>query len=259
MRMMRSKFRCWTWVCLLIATAVHPTFADEIETLFVRANEHYQNSDYVAAISEYNKIRDLGYESWEVYYNLGNAYYKNGEIARAILNYERAKRLNSENEDINFNLELANLSVVDRIPQLPKFLLFVWISELASLVSFQWLGMVTISLYLLFMALMMLRILLRTSSLTRLLHRSMITAGVVLVVVSGLFLVRIYENESITEAIVMTNKVDVMSAPGEAGTELFTLHEGVKVQIQEHSGNWLKIRLADGKVGWLREDHVEQI
>ena len=57
----------------------------------------------------------------------------------------------------------------------------------------------------------------------------------------------------------MTDKVDVKSAPNEAGTDVFTLHEGVKVRIDDQSLEWVKIRLADGKVGWLKSTHIVKI
>ena len=31
----------------------------------------------------------------------------------------------------------------------------------------------------------------------------------------------------------------------------FTLHEGTKVQILETLDNWRKIKIADGKIGWM--------
>ncbi len=246
-------------VLILVGGGAAASFADEVESLYIRANEHYQKNDFASAIAEYQKILQLGYESWEVYYNLGNAFYKNGDVARAILNYERARKLDPKNDDVNFNLALANLSVVDRIPQLPQFILYTWIYELASLLSLKWLGIITSLIYIFFMGMVIGRIMLRSATAMRLLKIFTIAAGIFLVFFSGLFLLRVYENESIIEAIVIAEKVDVMSAPAGAGTELFSLHEGVKVQIQDQSGTWMKIRLADGKVGWLSGDSVERI
>jgi hypothetical protein len=246
-------------VLSIVGGGAAASFADEVESLYIRANEHYQKNDFASAIADYQKIVQLGFESWEVYYNLGNAFYKNGDFARAILNYERARKLDPKNEDINFNLALANLSVVDRIPQLPKFILYTWITELASLLNLRWLGIITSLSYILFMGIVILRIMLRSAAWMRLLKIFTIAAGIFWVIFSGLFLLRVYENESIVEAVVIAEKVEVMSAPAGAGTELFSLHEGVKVQIQDQSGTWMKIRLADGKVGWLSGDRIERI
>ena len=41
--------------------------------------------------------------------------------------------------------------------------------------------------------------------------------------------------------------------------ELFSLHEGVKFKVEEIRGEWAKIRLEDGKVGWVKKDAFEII
>ncbi len=244
---------------LAVAFLTSAALADEIEAIYIRANELYQNEQYEAAVKEYLKIRDLGYESWELYYNIGNAYYKTGDVARAILFYERARKLNPKNEDLEFNLQLANLSVVDRIPALPRLFFVTWVEALANALSLEMWGGLTLSLYLLLMAGILYRILARRG-------RSNRSVWVLSWGVAGLFLlaaaitsVRIYQEENRVEGIVLAPKVDVRAAPDETSTEMFTLHAGVKVQVQDETGEWLRIRLADGKVGWLKKDALEEI
>ena len=41
------------------------------------------------------------------------------------------------------------------------------------------------------------------------------------------------------------------SAPDAGSTDLFVLHAGVRVDLLDRVGEWRKVRLADGKVGWL--------
>ncbi|MFQ5823677.1 MAG: tetratricopeptide repeat protein [bacterium] len=235
------------------------SFAGEIDSFYLKGNEYYQKGDYQSAIAEYKKIINSGYESWGVYFNLGNAYFKEGQIGQAILYFERAKRLNPKNEDIKFNLELANLSVVDRIPQIPHFFLFAWISNLVHLMNLHTLGVTTIAIYLILIALILLRIFLRAGQFRRLANISIGLSSILLFIFAGIFSIRIYENEAKIEGIVVVDKVDVKSAPGEAGTDVFTLHQGVKVQIKDRSGAWAKIKLSDGKVGWLKAEVIKKI
>lgn len=232
--------------------------ANEVEAFFVNGNKYYQDGNYKAAIREFEKILNSGYESWEVYYNLGNAYFKDGQTAKAILNFERAKRLNPKDEDINYNIELANLAIVDRIQELPQFFLFKWLSSMTYLINLKVLGGITVSLFLLLIILTVFRIYLKSPQLKRTAFVSLIVASITLTVFTGLFVMRIFENETKVEAIVIKDRVDVKSAPGGL-TEVFILHEGVKVQIKDHSKDWVKIRLADGKIGWLETKVLEQI
>lgn len=246
-------------LCVLLLSSLTESMAGEIEALFIKGNELYQNGEYQAAIAQYKKINELGYQSWEVYYNLGNAYYKSGQIARAILYYERARRLNPKNEDIDFNLELANLSVVDRIAEFPKIFPAAWISTIANFVGLQGLGVITIVVYSMLIGLIIYRFLRRGNRSSRVNMVSIVVCGFLLTVCSGLLSMKIYDNENRLEAIVLAPKVDVRSAPDDDSTEMFTLHEGVKVQLKDRSGEWVKIRLSDRKVGWLKIDVIEKI
>ena len=63
-----------------------------------------------------------------------------------------------------------------------------------------------------------------------------------------------------TGAIVMSPSITVKSTPNESGTDLFVLHEGTKVYIEDNSmKGWKEIRLEDGKKGWLPVSAIEVI
>ncbi len=61
------------------------------------------------------------------------------------------------------------------------------------------------------------------------------------------------------EAVVLTQEVNVRSAPREDSTEIFIIHAGLKVRISDTRGDWYEIRLADGNEGWLSVKDVEII
>jgi SH3-like domain-containing protein len=60
-------------------------------------------------------------------------------------------------------------------------------------------------------------------------------------------------------AIVFSPSVTVRSAPDAGSTELFVLHEGVKVKLLQQNNNWYEIQIEDGNVGWIHAEHVEVI
>ncbi len=244
---------------LLVCAFFSGASANNADAFFVKGNEYYQEGQYQRAIAEYEKILIQGLESWEVYYNIGNAYYKLGNIGRAILNYERAKRLNPENEDIRFNLEFANMATADRIEKLPAFFLTHWIAKVGDSLGVRALGYATVSIYLVAIAIVIARVLRPSLRRNRVVFTGLVVSATALCLVAGLFASRIVAIETIEEAIVLVDKADVRSAPGETGTEVFTLHEGVKVEIRDHSMDWVKIRLADGKVGWISNNAIEKI
>ena len=52
-------------------------------------------------------------------------------------------------------------------------------------------------------------------------------------------------------AILFSQNVAVKSAPTENGTNLFSLHSGTKIEIVDEVGEWIKIKIADGNIGWI--------
>jgi SH3-like domain-containing protein len=57
----------------------------------------------------------------------------------------------------------------------------------------------------------------------------------------------------------MSQIVTVKNSPDAKSSDAFVLHGGVKVQLIDSVGGWSKVRIADGKVGWLEASAVEVI
>ncbi|MBN2012386.1 tetratricopeptide repeat protein [candidate division KSB1 bacterium] len=241
---------------LIMITVAH---ADHNSYLYDQANQQYQQENYQEATKQYEEIIANGFESWEVYYNLGNSYYKLGEIGKAILNYERAKRLASDNEDVKANLELANLKITDKIVEPPSFFLFTIVDGVKRVFGLNTLTWIVVILYLVLMLIIILRILLRNGKFS-IFTRIVMPVALVLFLVSAAVLgLKIYDHTHIHYGIVLAEEVIIRSSPEMSSTELFTLHEGVKVQLQKENSGWFQIRLKDGKVGWMKQDAVEII
>ena len=58
-------------------------------------------------------------------------------------------------------------------------------------------------------------------------------------------------------AIVFDEKVSVKSAPLSSGQEVFEIHEGLKISILDEVDVWKKIKLADGKTGWIPSESLK--
>jgi len=239
--------------------SIDRAYADEAISLFHQANQYYQAGEYAKAAETYERIRAQGQENWEIYYNLGNAYFKLHRLGPAILNYERALRLNRKHEDIQFNLDLANLSVKDRIVQPPRSLVVVWLDSAISLFSIEKIALFAVICWMATFVGLSLHVVGRKSGLRRWGRRLAWTAGSLWLVFAIVFGIQFYEQTTIHHAIVMADRVVVRSSPAEDATEIFFLHEGAKVRQQEQSGEWTRIRLADGKVGWLLTSAIETI
>jgi len=233
--------------------------ADEAANLFQQANQQYEAGNFRQAAATYEKILAVGQANWQVYYNLGNAYYKQKKVGQAILNYERARRLNPDNEDIDFNIDLANLSVADRITAMPRSLVLVWLDNAIHFFSVEAAATVMLIFWVLLLGGAIIWLLASREFWHAWGRRMVWGTGAVWAVFALIFGLLAYENATAREGIVLASRVVVRSSPADDATEMFILHEGVKVRMQEFIGNWRRIKLADGKVGWLEANTIEKI
>lgn len=220
------------------------------------ASGYYSNNEFEKAILAYESILDNGYESEELYYNLGNAYYKSNKISLAILNYERAKKINSNDDDIEFNLQLANTHVVDKIEILPEFFLTSWWTTLLGFFSSNQWALMSIGAFVLGLFGFVIFFL---SDVT-LARQFSFWMGIFLIVVAVFsfnfsrkqYWLSVHE----PDAIILIPSVVVKSSPSEGGTDLFLIHEGLKVTVTDKLGDWREIKLSDGNEGWIKNENL---
>jgi uncharacterized protein YgiM (DUF1202 family) len=77
--------------------------------------------------------------------------------------------------------------------------------------------------------------------------------------VSEVFAWSVYQLESRNYAIITAPNTYVKSGPSDQGTDLFILHEGTKVRVLDIFERWQKVRLPDGKMGWMPFDDAQVI
>ena len=227
--------------------------------LLQKANELYAKDKFKEAIDVYNQLLMTNLESPEVYFNLGNAYYKTKQYTQAILNYEKAKLLTPDDEDIDFNLQVANQHVVDSIQELPGLFIVRWWNSLVNSQTTDTWAVISIISFLLFLSLAGLYFFARSGDVKRV---AFWTACFLIVFSTFSWSFAAKQKGRLvnhTYAIVMQPSVTVKSSPSEKGTNLFVVHEGLKVRITDKVGDWLYVQLSDGKKGWLLTESIERI
>jgi len=243
---------------LFVISGLHLS-AESASGKFNEATDLYKNGKYAEAGSLYQELLNSGYQSAEIYYNLGNSYFKIDKIPDAILYYERGKRLSPDDEDINFNLKIANLKIVDKIQSVPKLFFMEWYESLYSMYSSgTWANVIIILSWLIFLFLA--GYFLIWSAVVRKISFFAAMLSFVIVIVCIVFSVEQSNiEEARNDAIIFTPSVYIKSSPDKESTDLFILHEGTKVSILDEVGSWKKIKIADGNVGWLPDKTIEII
>jgi tetratricopeptide (TPR) repeat protein len=250
------KRACVALMMLLFAFAGR---ADETMLQFEQGNQYYRNAAFADAVKTYEKILATGQESAALYYNLGNAYFKMQNMPAAILSYERALRLAPGDEDIRYNLRLANLRVIDKIEPVPELFFVEWWKGILSMFASGTWG--TFAIVALWCAAVAAGLMMVVRSF--LLQRGILAVVLLALAAAGLGLTAAFQRGHLEGtghgAIVFAASVPVKSAPDKQSTDLFVLHEGVKVELLDEVGTWRKIRLADGKIGWLQVETISTI
>jgi tetratricopeptide (TPR) repeat protein len=230
-----------------------------LQDSMVKANQLYTSGKYAEAVKTYEAIAGKGFDSFELYYNLGNALYKSNNITFSILNYERALKLSPTNEDARFNLEMAKRQVVDNIDLLPEPGFLRWWHELInSRPADSWAThtLVSFFLFLLLFALFLFATTIRNKQLTFWLAVVALTYSLLTFSFGSSQRSKLVHHNS---GVITERSVRMKGSPSETGTELFILHEGLSVQITDKLGDWIEIRLADGNKGWVKESSLIRI
>ena len=236
------------------AQSAGPTNDLEVGVAFI------SEGDFEAALASYLRLVEAGFESGEVYYNIGNTYFKLGELAQSILYYERARRLLPGDQDVQANLDLARSLTVDEIEPLPRFWLFSAVEWWVGLLPRTLLVAVVAASYLVGMGSVLLLILKRGVQVAAWGRRIALASGVVFLLFGLNLAVREFELGRAQEAVVLQPRVDVMSAPLDDETlTVFTVHEGTTVRIDRLSEEWAEVALEDGRVGWVPVGVLETI
>ncbi|MCX7737261.1 MAG: tetratricopeptide repeat protein [Candidatus Kapabacteria bacterium] len=235
------------------------TNAKDYNQIFNKANELYAKGNYSEAIENYKSIIKDGYESAEIYFNIANSYYKLKKIPESILYYERARKIAPEDEDINFNLKIANLRIVDKFEVVPKFFITEWIESIRDMYSSEgWAKILIALIWITFLSLI--GFMISWNILIKRLLFFIALGSLILSLTSGFFAIQKQKNEKYQQsAIIFSPRVDVRSSPDDKSTVLFILHEGTKVELLDSVGEWTKIRIPRGDVGWIDKNAIEII
>lgn len=230
--------------------------SQSVVEVYKKANALYRQNQFEQAITLYEKIIVQGHTTTEVYYNLGNCFYKRNNTGKAILYYERAQKLSPDDEDIIHNLKLAQLKTVDKLTPVPQLAITATWNKFVSLNSSS--GWGVMALCLVWLAFFVFAAYLFVAQ-----KKFILAFGVLLLllsVVSGslAFSQRSSEQNS-HDAILLASNATVKSAPDSQATDLFNIHEGIKLQVMDEMGEWQKVRLADGKTGWIEKKTLEKI
>ena len=234
-------------------------YSQDFNRIFLQANDAYNNGLYEEAITLYNKIILGGQHDSSIYFNLGNSHYKLNNVAESIYYFEKAKLFSLKDEDIEINLAFAKNMTIDSIDPLPKSDLLRFREYLFDLFSlneysfiiilFSWLTAIFFGLYLF-----------NSKPYSKKFYFSFS-------LLSMLFLILSFSVSSLKSSIkkeeifgiIFDRKIEIWAEPNFRSENLFSLHEGTKVQVLDSLQEWKKIKIANGSEGWIKEAIIKNL
>lgn len=227
---------------------------------FQVANSYYQNRDYQKAIEEYESLINEGFQSGELFYNLGCAYYRIGKMGKSILNLERAKKIMPRDEDILYNLDYIytiNFGKKDQSDQNLITRILIKGYNLFSLNETAWIIWV---IYLISMTLMIVAVFIEKASFKKLVKYSLIPLCFFFILFSFSLYLKVKDEIFTQYGIIMVDTANLLSGPAEGNEITFHAREGSKVVIQRELGDFYLVKNPElGYRGWIHKNEVEVI
>tara|TARA_B100001113_G_scaffold137737_1_gene113030 strand:+ start:453 stop:1190 length:738 start_codon:yes stop_codon:yes gene_type:complete len=227
-----------------------------LDSIFDSSNDFYTNGNYQMAIEGYKSILNSGFESAELYYNLGNAFYKLNNIPESNFFYEKARSILPDDEDVLINLSFAQNLRIDKIEKLPisqtqnlKINILKMFSEKGwsiLLITLAWAICISLILYL--------------SINKSIQKRIFFSQSIILLIIAIVILIINIEKKELNNekfAIVFDKEVEVWSEPNRISELKFLLHEGTKVKQIDTIQDWVNIQLENGTLGWIQSSTIK--
>jgi tetratricopeptide (TPR) repeat protein len=229
------------------------------EAIFEQATVAYNEGDYEKAITNYLEILDNGEHSAALYFNLGNSYYKINQIAPSIYYYEKALLLKPNDPEIKNNLAYAQNMTLDAIEKMPETGFSKIYNKITGFLSFDQWAISAVVFTILFVVLYIAFFYFRYSSRKRIAFITGMISLIIALISMTFAFIQYNDFKGDRQAIIFSEEVAVKSEPNNRSQEVFNLHEGTKIHVLDSLDEWKKIRIGDGKTGWLMNTDIKML
>lgn len=222
---------------------------------FLEAVKAYEKGDYASSargfedIANNNKVISSG-----LFYNIGNSYLKQGNNGLAMLWYERARQLSPGDPDLDFNISFLKKRLEDDF-EIKNSIMSGEIFFLTEMMSESLVIKITLVSNMVFWTLLIFYYFLRKN----VFKPFMAIAGLILFIFSSNAFYGFFEKTILKKAIIIPSEVAVKSGTSDKAPDLFKLHAGTKVIVEDAQSGYVKISDGDEKRGWVKAGDALQI
>lgn len=236
-------------------------FANQIPTQndITKVNRLVENKNFPAAMNIYRDWVATGFESKRICYNLALLHENMGNIGYAMFYLKKAKKVAPEDDLVNKRITILQEKIKDRfmIPiKSDRFIDVLWkpweywrLEEAGTflLISF-WICSLYLLSFKIFFAFKKLNF-----------FKPILYVQLGLICFLMVQSIRISYKNNQREAIILGKVVDIYEGADKLSPKIQTVHAGLPVLFEYQIGDWIKVKLYNGQVGWLKKNQLSAI
>ncbi|WP_027360871.1 tetratricopeptide repeat protein [Desulforegula conservatrix] len=232
----------------LVSGSVHAAVDKTRDAIFLDSVKAYEKGDYKASAKGFEKIAtEYGVSSPSLYYNIGNSYLKLENYGLAALWYKRAERLSPSDPDLKYNSGYLENRLKDDFEI--KRTIFYDIFFMQRFISEPYILKIGLILNLVFWLSCAMLYFKKNQYIKPVIA---LTGAASFVFLSNSFYC-LYERAAAMDAVVIPPEISVKSGTSENAPDLFKLHAGTIVLIEEIQDGYARISNGDDKRGWIKK------
>jgi tetratricopeptide (TPR) repeat protein len=224
-----------------------------------RVNQLVENRNFSEAKDSYHQWIALGFKSKWVFYNLGLLYEKTGNIGNAMYYLKKAEKVAPDDALIKKRIILLQEKIKD------KFMIPIENNRFIDLFLKPWnywslkeAGIfLIISFWIFSLYFLLFKVFSLSGSFTFYKPVLFIQVGLILFIL--IQSIRIIEFSNKSEAIILGDVVEIHEGADKLSPKIQTVHAGLPVLFEDKIGDWIKIRLYNGQIGWLKKNQLSAI
>jgi tetratricopeptide (TPR) repeat protein len=236
--------RGWPVWLLLAWLAPSAVLGAEPAPDFESANKLFEQGRFADAAVAYERLLTNG-PTAALHFNLGNARFKTGQPGKAIFHYHHALRLAPRDPDARGNLQFARRSLGATVDEpLARHLL-----RHHTVDEWAWLAGAGLGAWFVLLALG--EALPAKRAVLAWLTK---TVGVFALVAASLLAAARWDRQATRLAVVVVPEAPARPGPLLESKAAFTLRDGAEVVVLDAKDDWLQVRDAGQRAGWVRRD-----
>jgi tetratricopeptide (TPR) repeat protein len=235
-------------ITLIFAASAHSKAQET--SAFEQGNHAFHKGQFKEAITNYQAQVESGHISATLHFNLANASFQDGQLGRAIFHYREAQLLEPRDTDIAHNLSIARNEVHNGTP--PKTGLWQRLTGFLTLNEWSLLAVIPLTLWMAWLAAINIHPAHRKNGMVL---RPILGVTAIMLALIALITWRV---QTAHQWAVVKQETTARFGPVEASPSRFKWFDGSELNIERTHGDWLLVRDATGRQGWVPTRDVLQ-